>query len=468
MTHKMLSQDNRRELIKPVIAAVFFLCVLIQIQTINAGYPDTIRRMDLAIDLGGGLETIAQVTYPVIGEGPFPAILLVPGGGLTDMDEYLPAYLTTTGEPAAPMRQIADYLSERGFIVLRYNKRGVTRNATMANYPLYAEATVDTFKTDAEKALRVLRSNSLAGESLTLIGHSESSIIVTRMAADDPSIRNVVMLGASARDYLDIKHTQIVELRVKFAEDVLDQDADGLVSLDEAVSGMEPYNNAIIPRSSMLMSVGNETGWIPSWDPNGDGQMNLTSEFIPVLERLYSVLTNPDYPGYNQTQAHVSQGATMDMIGDLNSSILILQGEGDYQTPTVEAVLLEQALLDAGHPDHTLKMYPGLSHFFHPTDGWKAGMGPVEPYVLEDLYRWLVSPDRDDAQVTLEINGISDVLETIEVEFETGLLGVEHSLSSLEEKVDNQKVEGGKYYMTPALTVILLMIIIAVRKQREN
>ena len=84
----------------------------------------------------------------------------------------------------------------------------------------------------------------------------------------------------------------------------------------------------------------------------------------------------------------------MDMIGDLESSILVLQGECDYQTPMVEALLLEQALLEAGNVDHTLIIYPGLSHFFYPTDGWQAAMGPIEAYVLEDLYQWLVSPER--------------------------------------------------------------------------
>ena len=393
-------------------------------------------------------------------------VLLVPGGGLTDMDEYVPAAATMTGEPSASMRQIAEYLSARGFMVLRYDKRGVTRNATMKDYTLFSKATVKTFKSDAEKALDALKANPLTGESVTLIGHSESSIIVTRIAEEDPSIDNVVMLGASARDYLDIKRTQIVELRLVFAESVLDQDGDGLVTLDEAVKGMEPYENAIIPRASMLMGSGNESRWIPAWDPDGDGVMNLTSEFIPVLERLHAMLSNPSYPGYNQTHAHVEWGATMDMIGDLKSSVLVLQGENDYQTPLVEALLLEQALLEAGHTDHSLRVYPGLSHFFYPTDGWQAGIGPIETYVLEDLYVWLVAPKRHVNGFMSELDEISMEMTSLETRFEADVSDLNEAIDEIETALEEKNDEGGNDYMIPVFTVILVLIIVTVRKKK--
>ena len=71
---------------------------------------ETIARKDLVIDLGDGLTTDAQLTFPVVGEGPFPGVLLVHGSGNTDMNEYLGE---PTGEPSAPFLQIAEYLSEK-------------------------------------------------------------------------------------------------------------------------------------------------------------------------------------------------------------------------------------------------------------------------------------------------------------------------------------------------------------------
>ncbi len=110
---------------------VFML--LSSITSASALETETISRRDLVIDLGDGLTTEAQLTFPAVGEGPFPGVLLIPGGGAPDMDEYMPPYSTESREPARPHLQIAEYLSERGFAVMRYNKRGVGFNSTLAD-----------------------------------------------------------------------------------------------------------------------------------------------------------------------------------------------------------------------------------------------------------------------------------------------------------------------------------------------
>jgi len=50
--------------------------------------------------------------------------------------------------------------------------------------------------------------------------------------------------------------------------------------------------------------------------------------------------------------------------------------------------------MEVNHPDHTLIVYPGLGHSFHPSKNWIQPLGPMEEVVLEDLYAWLTSPDR--------------------------------------------------------------------------
>jgi hypothetical protein len=79
------------------------------------------------------------------------------------------------------------------------------------------------------------------------------------------------------------------------------------------------------------------------------------------------------------------------IIGNVSksTSILILNGENDSQTPVEQAFLLQQRLTEVNHPDHTLITYPDLGHIFYPSSKWSTGMGPIEPYVLADLYSWL-------------------------------------------------------------------------------
>jgi hypothetical protein len=92
-------------------------------------------------------------------------------------------------------------------------------------------------------------------------------------------------------------------------------------------------------------------------------------------------------------------GSTLGMIGNVSSStgILILQGENDTNTPVQQAFMLQQRLTDVNHPDHTLITYPGLGHDLSPAIAQYPGSsmygkqktGPIEDYVLADLYSWL-------------------------------------------------------------------------------
>jgi len=79
----------------------------------------------------------------------------------------------------------------------------------------------------------------------------------------------------------------------------------------------------------------------------------------------------------------------LSIIGNVSKSIgiLILNGENDSQTPVQQAFLLKQRLTEVNHPDHTLITYPNLGHTFYPE--WLTSIGPIQPYVLADLYAWL-------------------------------------------------------------------------------
>lgn len=42
---------------------------------------------NLVIDLGNGVKSNAQLTYPAVGKGPFSGVLLIHGSGATDKNE---------------------------------------------------------------------------------------------------------------------------------------------------------------------------------------------------------------------------------------------------------------------------------------------------------------------------------------------------------------------------------------------
>ena len=94
----------------------------------------------MVIDLGDGVKTNAQLSYPAIGKGPFPGVLLIHGSGANDMNETggLIRFDNKTGSLIYPKKQtffqISEYLADRGFAVLKYDKRGVEPNFTMVRY----------------------------------------------------------------------------------------------------------------------------------------------------------------------------------------------------------------------------------------------------------------------------------------------------------------------------------------------
>jgi dipeptidyl aminopeptidase/acylaminoacyl peptidase len=81
----------------------------------------------------------------------------------------------------------------------------------------------------------------------------------------------------------------------------------------------------------------------------------------------------------------------LNIIGNVSNStsILLLNGENDTDTPVQQAFLLQQRLTEVNHPDHTLITYPNLGHDFYPSSKWSTAPGPIQRYVLADLYSWL-------------------------------------------------------------------------------
>jgi hypothetical protein len=67
----------------------------------------------------------------------------------------------------------------------------------------------------------------------------------------------------------------------------------------------------------------------------------------------------------------------------------MLNGENDSQTTVQQAFMLQQRLTDVKHPDHTLITCPNLGHLFYPSSQWFTETGPIQQYVLADIYTWL-------------------------------------------------------------------------------
>ena len=203
----------------------------------------TTKYRNMVIDLGNGLETNARLNLPTTGDGPYPGILLVPGSGPIDMNETGGAVLidNKTGSliypPARPFFDITEYLSERGFAVLQYDKRGVGANFTILDSNVWGNTTVNDLENDAQKALEALiQQPEVDSNSISLVGHSEGTMYVTRLAINNPDIvDNIVLMGPVALGYREESYYQVVTLPILYAQQILDHNHNGFISVQEAL-----------------------------------------------------------------------------------------------------------------------------------------------------------------------------------------------------------------------------------------
>jgi uncharacterized protein len=376
-------------------------------------YIQTIKYRNLVIDLGnGGLKTNAQLTLPAIGNGPFPGVLLIAGSGIRDMNESLDYVRidNQTGSkiyPPTPFFQIAEYLSERGFVVLRYDKRGIGENGTILDSNAWGNLTFNDLKQDAEKALAVLAQQpEVDPNRITILGHSEGTVIAPKVAIDNTTkVRNLVLMGAAAQNVYELGYFQNVDIKVLYAEKVLDRNHDGLLSVSEA--DKDPVFGSMVGNLTELFmqhdtttaSNGTTTQQQLNTKHNitNDVSISINNELKPILVEGFesvSVVT----PGEKCTtnlcpiwiQSHRALEPTLSIIGNVSSdtSILILNGENDTQTPLQGVFLLQQRLTEVNHPDHTLMTYSNLGHAFYPSSQWLTALGHIPEYVLADLYSW--------------------------------------------------------------------------------
>ncbi len=453
---------------KKVFITIFMTAIFISLFTSAlALQKKTISHRSLVIDLGNGLSTDAKLTFPSMGDGPFPGVLLIPGGGTPDMDEYMPPYATETGETARPYLQIAEYLSERGFVVLRYNKRGIGFNSTLADPEVFFNTTIHDLKRDAETALEVLmQQNEVDKDDITLIGHSESTIIVPIIAVDNPNIKNIVLMGTAGRSYYDIKYFKTVDLRVNFAKEVLDTNKDGLLSIPEVLEGLGSGPKAAISSSDLIENSTGNLQWYAYWNTDGDLFVDINEEFEAFLIRLLEYSMTAEYPGSKLVQSQLALESTIDLIGNVSSNILILHGVNDMLTPLEDALLLEQRLTERGHKDHTLITYPDLGHYFYPEDYWSISMGPIQDYVLSDLAKWLKDPSRNIRNLYDQLQTTNDALNNFEGQLTIEQANVSDLITYAEEIQSTLNSLRNIMYITIGVAVTAIFIALLTYQKR--
>lgn len=306
--------------------------------------PDAFTEVEVIV---GGMtewELPGTLTLPV-GEGPFPAVVLVHGSGSSDRD-------STVG-PNKPFRDIAQGLASNGIAVLRYDKRNWYYEADLFDISTFTvqDESID----DALQAVALLReTDGIDTEQIYVLGHSQGGMVTPRIGDQDDGIAGLIIAAGFTRSLIDM----IVE------------QTNYLINLDGEVSEEEA---AVLAE----YEAGLETirGWTEDTDP---------AEIVMGAGPVYWL----DLRDYDPVA----------MAQDYPNPILILQGERDYQV-TLEDLAGWQAGL-ADRDDVTIITYSALNHLFMAGEGAPNNTeyfvpGFVDAGFIADVAAWILAQSAD-------------------------------------------------------------------------
>ncbi len=304
----------------------------------------------------GGNTLAATITLPS-GKGPFPAVLLITGSGPNDRDESLMGH--------KPFLVLADYLTRRGIVVLRADKRGVGKSTGN-----YATATTADFADDAQAGVDYLKTRpEVDARRIGLIGHSEGGVIAPIVAARDRDVAFVVMMAGTG-----VPGDQIIEAQQRLIEEA---------------SG--------VPKDKVEKDAAQERQFIElvekEKDPAAlDKQLRaLLASNLPEAQAGAQVKL-AESPWFRYFLTYDPATA----LRKLTCPVLVLNGEKDLQVPpALNLPAIRKALDEAGNKHYEIDELPGLNHLFQTAKtGLPAEYAQIDetmsPVVLDKVANWIL------------------------------------------------------------------------------
>jgi pimeloyl-ACP methyl ester carboxylesterase len=313
-----------------------------------------------------GFDLAGTLTLPA-GKGPFPAVVLVSGSGPEDRNETMLGH--------QPFLVLADYLTRRGFAVLRYDDRGVGQSKGT-----FKGATTADFATDAQAALAYLRTRpDIRPRQVALVGHSEGGLIGWLAAAQPGGPDLLVSLAGPGVPGDAILLRQQADLARAHGADSASIGRN--FRLHRALFAELRRQPATMPADQLAAKL------IASEQQQQRGMG--TEQARQALARAY---TEP------WMRAFLSLDPAT-YLAKIKCPVLALNGANDLQVAADQNLpVIERGLRAAHNPDVTIQTLPQLNHFFQTDPAATSRYASIEetfaPSALQIVGDWLSARTR--------------------------------------------------------------------------
>ena len=290
-------------------------------------------------------------------EGVYPAVILISGSGPQNRNEEILGH--------KPFLVLADYLTKKGFAVLRYDDRGVGKSEGD-----FSTATSADFATDVESAFAYLKTRKeINTKKIGLIGHSEGGLIASMVASKNKDIRFIILLaGPGLRgDKLLLLQKEKIERAMGTPE-------------SEILQGQKVFSELY-----QMMAEKKEGSQLKNYLTNQKDLPLKEGDINAVVNQLNSNWMRY-YINYDPATA----------LSKTKCALLALNGENDLQVAFRENLdTIKNASSKAKNNNTTFKSYPKLNHLFqNSVSGSPSEYQTIEetfsPMVLQDVADWML------------------------------------------------------------------------------
>lgn len=315
--------------------------------------------------LSGAVRLAGTLTSPA-GDGPFPAVVLLGDGGPQNRDGE-----TLFPPGSAPMRQIAEKLTQAGYMVLRLDDRGTGDSSGDFFFADYADLT-----RDGRSAVNfLLKRDDVRSDALGLVGYGEGATVAAMVARETPEVAYVAGIAAPGVDGVVYLKNQVrsegaaLDMHQERIDGMLDL-VDGLV--DAVENGPAPLVSAYLP---LLLKRWNDASKMIPEEAESAALLFGAGSFWNLIgagsrHDLDVWATNP-----------------LDVWSEVSLPVLLVTGSLDRQSaPEQNQALIADAVKAAGNLNVAEVVVEGMNHLLLLAENGSIAEYPrLDPELAEEL-----------------------------------------------------------------------------------